>query len=686
MAFLDIALALANRQVPVVPLRARSKIAFLENWQDLATCDQDQIAKWAEAYPDSNCAAVAKAELGGVWFWEVDGPDAVKRFENETGVKLPKTFRVRSRPGRGHYYFRQNASSISMGNIAQGFVKHSDFSVRVNAQYVVGPGSVHPISGEPYVIVSDVPIVEAPQQLIDWLISQKTSGSVKEVEENDHDSIPSGRRNSTLASRAGRLRQAGLDYEGILSHLRKLNETLCEPPLPDYEIETIARSISSYPTGEHEILLINGHKAGTAPTAPIPANLIKGPEDIEPPIIETIKYPEFPRWVMNETSIYEGLVKPWCDANSRYPEFMFMPAMAILLNYLATKVRIAFQPISLSWYMTIIGRRGQVIKSASVESAISYFQQVGILDHAGKSSNVNAGGKALVWTVGSPEGFGSDLQRTNCKNGILFYDELSLLSNKAGIDSSSMNSALLSMYESAKFQNTVKSRKDSFSLEPNTYCVSLIACDTDKNFRNNWSKLCGASTGLNDRFFFLLQPEVLIPITPLIEVNTKEGAVKTRNLIDQAIIKQVYEVEDMLLIQELIKYLGNRPGIRAIKLALGFAVDLGRDIVDGDCMERAVAIVKYESEVKKYLGVNSAEALTMEGRLQSEILFRLRQRKGMMLERDLCRELNAIRYGASVWNNAMKALINAEYVRLVGKGVKGDPQYVQLLRVPNEDD
>ena len=45
---------------------------------------------------------------------------------------------------------------------------------------------------------------------------------------------------------AGALRRKGLSYEAILAALLVENESRCDPPLSDHEIETIARSISRY--------------------------------------------------------------------------------------------------------------------------------------------------------------------------------------------------------------------------------------------------------------------------------------------------------------------------------------------------------------------------------------------------------------------------------------------------------
>lgn len=55
--------------------------------------------------------------------------------------------------------------------------------------------------------------------------------------------VPEGQRNKTVFSYAATLRGAGLDYAGIRSAISDYSERYCEPPLPEAELDTIARSI-----------------------------------------------------------------------------------------------------------------------------------------------------------------------------------------------------------------------------------------------------------------------------------------------------------------------------------------------------------------------------------------------------------------------------------------------------------
>ena len=679
MSFRDIALPLIERGLSVVPLKPRSKIAFMDNWPDAASSDPEQIQKWNQQWPDANCACVAKPD--GIWILELDSPEAWTRIEAETGKKIPLTYRVRSRPGRGHIYFKSTPEAVAVGNLAQSYVKHGDWSARIFNQYVVSANSIHPLSGLPYEVVSDAPIIEAPSWLLNWMAGQKVAKKNSGI--TDGGPIPDGQRNSSLASIAGKLRHVGLSAEEIETSLLRINGERCKPPLPNEDVKTIAGSIGRYAVGQDTTVLIGGIPAGTQVRPQVQSQVqVYDLEDI--PKFEKTPYPRFPEWVMKGTSIYNGLVAPYCEKNSRYPEYMFMPAMALLLNYIGTRVRIAEKNWSASLYMVLIGRRGIVHKSASVQDAIKYFEYCGLATHAGPNVK-NAEGKILIFQVGSTEGLGIEMARTNCKNAVLFYDELSTLTNKAGIDGSSMISHLLSIYESGKFSNGIKARKETFALDPGTYCGSLIACTTDKNFNSHWSKMSGESSGLDDRFFFLYQPETFKEETVMLDVQTQAGSVETRRLIDKAVAQGVYEIVNVTPLQKRIKDIGNRGEIRAEKFALAFAIDSGLDEIDEVCVEKALALVQYEREVKEFL--KPSEAFTKEGSLQMEIDRHLRKFDGSIEVRDLERTLHATRYGTTMWNQCYGGMVKSGWIMQIGSGKKGDPKRVMVMRPPeNYDD
>ncbi len=664
MSFKDITIPLVLRGIPVIPILPKSKKAFLPDWPALASKDPIQIMEWDQAYPDYNGAAVATGRLDGVWFFEIDSNNVYDRVLKETGKEIPITYRVRSRPGRGHFYFRNTPASIAMSNIGQAFVKEADWSARVSNAYVVAAGSVHPNGGF-YTTIGNDEIIPAPDWFIQWCLSQKVSqkisGASLEIQRDVQGKIPHGSIHGYLLTQAGKLRAQGLSEEAIDIALMELAYKNCAEPLDDTKIHAMARSICNFPEGKPTDLPLT--QIATASSAE------------EPPAFLIDKHPEFPTWVMQGTSIYEKFVKPICDQNSRIDYFMWIPAMQMLLNYVGPRLKIrgpfGSDVFHGSLYTVIIGQKGKTNKSSSVHDAMNYFNYCGCLAHASRDIKM-AEGRTLVWTAGSPEGLGLDMQRTGCRNAILYYDELSQLVNKAGIDGSNLNSTLLLMYEAQKFSNSVKSTKEAYSIDPDTYCASLITCTTDKKFAELWSRLAGSDTGLDDRFFFVYQPPVL-PIARLkTYVNTVMGSIDTKRFIDKALAQTEYEIADPNdpRLQALVA-IENRYADRAIRWAVGFAIDRGLDKVDEDCVERGCAIVQYERDVKKYL--KCYESLTREGQIQQEIRRQLEMIGGRMERRELERILHAERWGTSLWMQSYAGLVKYQIIREEGSGVKGDP-------------
>jgi len=197
--------------------------------------------------------------------------------------------------------------------------------------------------------------------------------------------------------------------------------------------------------------------------------------------------------------------------------------------------------------------------------------------------------------------------------------------------------------------------------------------------------MSGESSGLDDRFFFLYQPETFKEETVMLDVQTQAGAVETRRLIDKAVAQGVYEIVNVTPLQKRIKDIGNRGEIRAEKFALAFAIDSGLDEIDEVCVEKALALVQYEREVKEFL--KPSEAFTKEGSLQMEIDRHLRKFDGSIEVRDLERALHSTRYGTTMWNQCYGGMVKSGWIMQIGSGKKGDPKRVMVMRPPeNYDD
>jgi hypothetical protein len=646
----------------VFPLGEKSKIPdteFAPNGFKSASNDIAQIREWWTKKPNANIGI----DLGRSNLTVLDFDKGKPPVE----LNLPETLCANT--SRGIHVYLQGVSKqgdMYFNGLHLGEIKSA-------GGYTLAPFSIHP-DGSTYTIAIKAAVAYIPDGLIDRLRPTQKDVVQDETPRDSRGQVPHGQIHNFLLSHAGRLRSIGLSADAIEVSLLEIAHNQCAPPIDESKIKLLANSICNFPPGQVTDLILTQNPQSTQSTVE--------PEEL--PTFDENPYPKFPHYVMEGTSIYENFVKPICDLNERVDYLMFLPAMIMLLNYIGPKVEVEnfSEKFKGSIYAVLIGRKGKTHKSESVKDAMNYFNYAGALQHFSKDTKA-AEGKTVVWTAGSPEGLGVNMQKTNCRNALLFYDELSKLVNKAGVESSALVSDLLTMYESGKFDNSIKSTKESFSLAPDTYCTSLIACTTDKKFSTLWSRLAGSDTGLDDRFFFILQPEELPKPRLKAGVLWQPGAIETKKLLDKAILQQKFSFEDNSPLNKLNE-IDPRYANRAEKWALAIAVDLGLDVIDGECVERGVDIVKYEIAVKKYL--KSYEATTREGQIQQEIRRQLELAKGQMSRRDLYRKLNADKHGTSLWSSSYGGLIKNGIIREEGGGTRNNPVCVQLLIKRDTDD
>ena len=681
--YADLALPLARRGIPTVPLRPKSKVAFISDWAEKATTDTTQIMIWDAQHPSANCGSVAQAKIGGVWFFEYDSLDVAKRLFAETGQKLPPTFRVQSSPGRGHFYWKQSVASIAAGNISQAYVKGGDWSARVNSQYCVSPGSFHPTTGLPYAITNDVDMVEAPDWFVAWCLSQKVTAIKAEAAERTASGlIPHGSIHGYMLAEAGSLRSRGLNAEEIEPILLRLVHENCEPPIDDEKVAKMAQSICNFSAGKPDVVLVGGQVAGTPPVIEVKA----------PPEIDTtglLVYPKFPRGVMLDTTIYEGLVKPATESSSKYPEMIFMPAVQLTLNYLFNRVRIKDNDVCLNMFLGLISPYGKFFKSSSCELAHKYFEQMGMASQY-KPSIRNAEGRIVILQAGSTEGFGRVISGISATHAILYNDELSKMVSKAQIETSSFAHDLLAWYGSAQWGNNVVSSKTSFNFPSGSYCFSWQWCTTDRGFNRQWPSIAGIASGMEDRLFFLLSPKEPKPTVPFTDPPMLEAAARTQISFGAAMQQGVFGYDNVKEATALLEGMDPRSMQLVQMLALYFAVDLKEDgqhltSITPDCLERAYTLVEYRNQVKKYL--EPIEADTVQGRIQKEILREVKQNGGKMKHRDLCLNMDYGRFGTDIWKSALKGMLFVDPPMLVQwEEVSEAGRKVHMVGIPKSED
>jgi hypothetical protein len=285
----------------------------------------------------------------------------------------------------------------------------------VNNEYVVGPGSIHPTTGEPYEALNDSEIIEAPDWLIAWLISQKIAPVKTESPRQEGQLIPHGSIHGYMLTEAGKLRHIGLSEEQIYPALSELVHKSCAPPIDESRIRAMAKSICNFPAGSSIDLIMT---QSAAPASAVPVSGL--------PVIDTSTVamrPVFPHWVMKDTILWDCLVGPAIETSSKYPEFIFIPALQLFLNYLSGKISIGDSTPNLNLFVGLISPYGQFFKSSSCTLAQDFFQYMGMARRLGRDVKA-AEGKVILGAAGSPEGFGVALQKIDASNAIMFNDEL----------------------------------------------------------------------------------------------------------------------------------------------------------------------------------------------------------------------------------------------------------------------
>ena len=299
------ALFMAGKNIRIIPLHPKSKVAILPKWQEKATTDTAEIIGWSIQYPNCNFGCVFKK--GEVWGWDVDVAGLGKKFMEETGVAL-ETLSVSSSESKGHYYFSSTElSDRLLHNISQ--KDAIDFSVRYDDTYCVCPSSVHPSTGSPYKLRKPN-LVAAPGELVHWILryvdSKKQVAKEEEIK-NPAAKIKHGGIHGWLVSRSGELREKGLSGEEIEPILLRMAYESCELPLDDEKIKAVAHSVGKYPYVDRTVLFAPHVAVGIVPVS----------QPVIPEIDQTALAPRpvFPLWAIEQTTLYDGFVRPVVDSH-----------------------------------------------------------------------------------------------------------------------------------------------------------------------------------------------------------------------------------------------------------------------------------------------------------------------------------------------------------------------------------
>ncbi len=226
---LDYALAYARKGLSVFP--CKGKIPLTEHGFKDATKDEFKIKDWWESSPGANIG-IACGKVSGITVLDID-PRNGGDITNTRVSNLPKTPKVMTGGGGCHLYFKYNGSGS--GVIDSGLDLQSD------GKYVIAPPSIHPDTNKTYDWDEELSIGKIP-----FAEAQSLKAERKVLSTSPDADIPKGGRNHALTSLAGVMRRKGASQGAIEDALIRENSIRCNPPLPEYEVKNIAKSISRY--------------------------------------------------------------------------------------------------------------------------------------------------------------------------------------------------------------------------------------------------------------------------------------------------------------------------------------------------------------------------------------------------------------------------------------------------------
>ena len=233
------ALDYAARGWSVFPCRPGGKEPLTRRGHLDASTDPRQITAWFNRFPNANVAVVT-GERSGLLVLDVDHPAALDALEAERG-KLPATRTHATGNGGMHCLYRYPAGE-KIRNSAGKLAERLD--VRGEGGYIIVPPSS---TTRPYELLDQLTLADAPAWLIEALRQPQraASGAARRITtavSTLDGPIPAGTRDHTLTSIAGRLHD-GRTLEELTEELLEVNANRCSPPLPDAQVEKIARSI-----------------------------------------------------------------------------------------------------------------------------------------------------------------------------------------------------------------------------------------------------------------------------------------------------------------------------------------------------------------------------------------------------------------------------------------------------------
>jgi len=235
---------------PVFPLHPYSKKPKTPDGFKSASTDPATVSRWWREDLMANIGLHCRDFI----VLDVDGSEgrrSLADLELQNGP-LPDTLRQRT-PGDGTHYIFRKPIGLSVPNSAGKLGKGLD--VRSQDGYIVIAPSTHPETCTSYTwdtmdgeAVGHY-IAECPPWLVDLAVATPCKRVVNVRSENgsEIEIIPEGQRHDRMMREAGiNARRFREDPDLVLGIMRRLNETRCDPPLPQDELDAVVVAAIEY--------------------------------------------------------------------------------------------------------------------------------------------------------------------------------------------------------------------------------------------------------------------------------------------------------------------------------------------------------------------------------------------------------------------------------------------------------
>jgi len=234
------ALAYVDLGWAVFPLIPNTKEPLTEHGFKDASKDIAVVKRWWTENPTANIG-IATGVISDLVIVDVDVKNGAKGFESLSSLAgMTPTLAAQTPSGGQHLYYATPGPLRCRIGLLDGI------DIKADGGYVVAPGST--IDGKAYEwIDAEAHLVMLPDTITKLMSAKKPAKSL-----NAGEPITEGKRNDTLASIAGSMRRRNKGPDEIVTELKVVNAKRCQPPLPEPEVETIARSICNYPAGVAE--------------------------------------------------------------------------------------------------------------------------------------------------------------------------------------------------------------------------------------------------------------------------------------------------------------------------------------------------------------------------------------------------------------------------------------------------